>query len=157
MNYVLALFLPPLSILFAGRPFVAVITFLIWLPAVIFSGGLGHPIFILLAWILIYQSREDRRVAPRLSQCGGRPRTRFAPSPTGRLHLGHAFSALTAAAIAAEAGGVFLLRIEDIDTTRARPAFEDDPRRSALARPGLAGAGAAAIRASRAIARRSTG
>jgi hypothetical protein len=61
MNYILALFLPPLSILFAGRPFVAIITFLIWLPAVIFSGGLGHPIFILLAWVLIYQSREDRR------------------------------------------------------------------------------------------------
>jgi hypothetical protein len=39
MNYVLALFLPPLSILFAGRPFVAVITFLIWIPAVIFSAG----------------------------------------------------------------------------------------------------------------------
>lgn len=61
MNYVLALFLPPLSILLAGRPFLAIITFLIWLPAVIFSGGLGHPIFILLAWILIYQGREDRR------------------------------------------------------------------------------------------------
>jgi hypothetical protein len=61
MNYVLALFLPPLSILLAGRPIVAVITFLIWLPAILFSGGLGHPIFILLAWILIYQAREDRR------------------------------------------------------------------------------------------------
>lgn len=61
MNYVLALFLPPLSILLAGRPIVAILTFLIWLPSVIFSGGLGHPIFILLAWILIYQAREDRR------------------------------------------------------------------------------------------------
>jgi len=61
MNYVLALFLPPLSILLAGRPFVAIITFLIWLPAVLLSGGLGHPIFILLAWILIYQSGEIRR------------------------------------------------------------------------------------------------
>lgn len=50
--------------------------------------------------------------------------TRFAPSPTGRLHLGHAFSALTAAALAAEAGGVFLLRIEDLDTTRCRPDFD---------------------------------
>lgn len=50
--------------------------------------------------------------------------TRFAPSPTGRLHLGHAFSALTAAAIAAEAGGVFLLRIEDLDTTRCRQEFD---------------------------------
>ena len=62
MNYVLALFLPPLSILFAGRPFVAVITFLIWIPALLFSGGLSHPMFILLAWILIYQKGEDRRI-----------------------------------------------------------------------------------------------
>ena len=62
MNYVLALFLPPLSILLAGRPFVAIVTFLIWVPAVILSGGLTHPMFILLAWILIYQAREDRRV-----------------------------------------------------------------------------------------------
>ncbi|WP_337186462.1 tRNA glutamyl-Q(34) synthetase GluQRS [Phenylobacterium sp.] len=50
--------------------------------------------------------------------------TRFAPSPTGHLHRGHAFSALTAHAAAAAAGGRFVLRIEDIDTTRSRPAFE---------------------------------
>lgn len=50
--------------------------------------------------------------------------TRFAPSPTGRLHLGHAFSALTAFDSAKAAGGRFLLRIEDIDHTRARPEFE---------------------------------
>ncbi len=61
MNYVLALFLPPLSILFAGRPIVAIVTFLIWIPAIIFSGGLTHPMFIVLAWILIYQSHADRR------------------------------------------------------------------------------------------------
>ncbi len=61
MNYVLALFLPPLSILLAGRPFVAIITFIIWIHAIIFSGGLTHPMFILLAWILIYQSHEDSR------------------------------------------------------------------------------------------------
>ena len=61
MNYVLALFLPPLSILFAGRPVVAIVTFLIWIPALIFSGGLTHPMFILLAWVLIHQSGEDRR------------------------------------------------------------------------------------------------
>ena len=48
--------------------------------------------------------------------------TRFAPSPTGRLHLGHAYAALFAAR-AAE-GGRFLLRIEDIDATRCRPEFE---------------------------------
>jgi glutamyl-Q tRNA(Asp) synthetase len=50
--------------------------------------------------------------------------TRFAPSPTGFLHLGHAFSALTAFAAAQAAGGRFLLRIEDIDRGRARAEFE---------------------------------
>ncbi len=50
--------------------------------------------------------------------------TRFAPSPTGRLHLGHAFSALTAFEAARAAGGRFLLRIEDIDATRCRPEYE---------------------------------
>ncbi len=50
--------------------------------------------------------------------------TRFAPSPTGHLHKGHAFSALTAWTAAREAGGRFLLRIEDTDFTRSRPAFE---------------------------------
>lgn len=52
--------------------------------------------------------------------------TRFAPSPTGRLHLGHAHSALFGWTIARRAGGRFLLRIEDIDQTRCRPAFEAD-------------------------------
>lgn len=47
--------------------------------------------------------------------------TRFAPSPTGRLHLGHAFSAIRAHDFAREHGGRFLLRIEDIDGTRSRP------------------------------------
>lgn len=50
--------------------------------------------------------------------------TRFAPSPTGYLHRGHAFSALTAHAAARDAGGRFLLRLEDIDTTRCRSEFE---------------------------------
>ena len=61
MNYVLALLLPPLSILFTGRPIVAILVFLIWVPAIIFSGGLTHPMFIVLAWILIFQSRQDAR------------------------------------------------------------------------------------------------
>ncbi|PVX28951.1 tRNA glutamyl-Q(34) synthetase GluQRS [Sphingomonas pokkalii] len=47
--------------------------------------------------------------------------TRFAPSPTGRLHLGHAFSALQAHDFARAHGGRFTLRIEDIDGTRSRP------------------------------------
>jgi len=51
--------------------------------------------------------------------------TRFAPSPTGRLHLGHAFSAMRAHDFARRHGGSFLLRIEDIDGTRSRPEHVD--------------------------------
>lgn len=51
--------------------------------------------------------------------------TRFAPSPTGPLHLGHAYSALLAYDMARAQNGQFLLRIEDIDSTRARPEWED--------------------------------
>ncbi|MEM9285052.1 MAG: tRNA glutamyl-Q(34) synthetase GluQRS [Pseudomonadota bacterium] len=50
--------------------------------------------------------------------------TRFAPSPTGYLHLGHAYSALLNFDIAQKSGGSFRLRIEDIDQTRCQPAFE---------------------------------
>nr|WP_029625094.1 glutamyl-Q tRNA(Asp) synthetase [Sphingomonas sp. PAMC 26605] len=63
--------------------------------------------------------------------------TRFAPSPTGRLHLGHAYSAVLAHDRARAAGGCFLLRIEDIDGTRSRPehvaAIEADLRWLGLA------------------------
>src|ERR1700750_1086867 len=52
------------------------------------------------------------------------PVFRFAPSPNGSLHLGHAFSALLNFELAQRSGGRFLLRIEDIDTTRCRPEFE---------------------------------
>jgi glutamyl-Q tRNA(Asp) synthetase len=52
------------------------------------------------------------------------PVFRFAPSPTGALHLGHALSALTCFARCRAAGGRFLLRIEDIDRTRCRPEYE---------------------------------
>lgn len=60
---------------------------------------------------------------------GGPPRgggvvTRFAPSPTGQLHLGHAFAALVAWDVARRSGGRFVLRIEDIDTGRCRPEHE---------------------------------
>lgn len=55
----------------------------------------------------------------------GKMRSRFAPSPTGPLHLGHAYSALLAADMAGDAGGQFLLRIEDIDQTRARAQWEN--------------------------------
>ena len=49
--------------------------------------------------------------------------TRFAPSPTGHLHLGHAFAAMIAFQRAQEQGGEFLLRFEDIDHTRTRPEY----------------------------------
>ena len=49
---------------------------------------------------------------------------RFAPSPNGYLHLGHAYSALLNAQAAEAVGGRLLLRIEDIDPARCRPEFE---------------------------------
>lgn len=55
--------------------------------------------------------------------------TRFAPSPNGLLHLGHAFSAIIAHDLAKERGGRFLLRIEDIDGARSRPELADSFRR----------------------------
>jgi len=51
--------------------------------------------------------------------------TRIAPSPTGRLHLGHAFSAVLGDENARKSGGRFLLRIEDLDQARSRPEFVD--------------------------------
>lgn len=53
------------------------------------------------------------------------PVFRFAPSPNGYLHLGHAFSALLNFDLAREAGGQLLLRIEDIDPTRCKVEYED--------------------------------
>lgn len=50
--------------------------------------------------------------------------TRFAPSPTGPLHLGHAFAAFTAWDLAVQTGGTMLLRLEDIDTARCTQAYE---------------------------------
>jgi glutamyl-Q tRNA(Asp) synthetase len=54
--------------------------------------------------------------------------TRFAPSPNGSLHLGHAYSAIVAHDLARERGGRFLLRIEDIDGTRSRADLADEFR-----------------------------
>jgi glutamyl-Q tRNA(Asp) synthetase len=53
------------------------------------------------------------------------PILRFAPSPNGRLHLGHAYSALYTAHWADRLGGTFLVRIEDTDITRSRPEFTE--------------------------------
>ncbi|TAD74005.1 MAG: tRNA glutamyl-Q(34) synthetase GluQRS [Sphingomonadales bacterium] len=57
------------------------------------------------------------------------PVTRFAPSPNGRLHLGHALSAIVAHDLAKAGGGRFLLRIEDIDGPRSRPELAEEFRR----------------------------
>lgn len=63
--------------------------------------------------------------------------TRFAPSPNGPLHLGHAFSAVVGHDLAASRGGRFLLRIEDIDGARSKPGLAKDFRKD-LAWLGLA-------------------
>ena len=57
MNYLLAILLPPLSIFLAGRPILGIVIFFIWLPAILLSGGLGHPAFILLAWLVIHERK----------------------------------------------------------------------------------------------------
>ena len=51
--------------------------------------------------------------------------TRFAPSPTGKLHLGHAYSALYSEKVARENNGKFIVRIEDIDNTRCKQKYID--------------------------------
>ncbi|MEM9852332.1 MAG: hypothetical protein AAF761_10080 [Pseudomonadota bacterium] len=68
MNYILALLLPPLSILLTGRLILSIVTFLIWVPAIFFSGGLTHPMFILLAWFIVFHAREDARDRRRLGE-----------------------------------------------------------------------------------------
>jgi glutamyl-Q tRNA(Asp) synthetase len=62
---------------------------------------------------------------PVSSPSAGKPVFRFAPSPNGRLHLGHAYSALLNADFAWRWAGRLLLRIEDIDLTRCRPEYEE--------------------------------
>ena len=64
----------------------------------------------------------------RPGQYGGVTVTRFAPSPNGPLHLGHAYAAIVAHDRAQSCGGEFLLRIEDIDGARSRPEWADEFR-----------------------------
>ena len=75
-----------------------------------------------------HSALKDLAPAPFAGQYQGMTQlpviSRFAPSPTGQLHRGHAFSALTAARTATDLGGRMILRIEDIDAERCRPQFE---------------------------------
>src|SRR5579864_2686571 len=71
------------------------------------------------------ESLKASEMDPRVKPGGdGGGIFRFAPSPNGYLHLGHALSALLNADMAAAVGGRLLLRIEDIDETRCRPEYE---------------------------------
>ena len=81
-------------------------------------------------------------------ESSGQVVTRFAPSPTGLLHLGHAASAIRAHDFARERGGRFLVRIEDIDGTRSREAFVEEILRD-LAWLGLTWDGAVVRQSSR--------
>src|SRR5688500_2768949 len=74
------------------------------------------------------QPRYRLRIPSHAAYEGAVTVTRFAPSPNGPLHLGHAFSAIVAHDLAAERGGRFLLRIEDIDGARSRPELADEFR-----------------------------
>ncbi|GAD56567.1 MAG: hypothetical protein ACJASC_002021 [Limimaricola cinnabarinus] len=60
MLYILALLLPPVAIMLTGRVILGLVVLVIWFPAILISGGLGHPIFILLAWLVIHQSAVKR-------------------------------------------------------------------------------------------------
>ena len=60
MLYILALLLPPVAIMLTGRIILGLVVLVIWFPAILISGGLGHPIFILLAWLVIHQSAVKR-------------------------------------------------------------------------------------------------
>lgn len=77
--------------------------------------SLGHP----LRSIPVRLREQPQIEEPTL-------RTRFAPSPNGPLHLGHAYAAIVAHDLARARGGQFLLRIEDIDGARSRPEFAAD-------------------------------
>lgn len=72
---------------------------------------------------------DDVRIFPAVWVCAVKIVTRFAPSPNGSLHLGHALSAIVGHDLAQASGGRFLLRIEDIDGPRSRPELAEEFRR----------------------------
>ncbi|MBB95805.1 MAG: hypothetical protein CML68_14590 [Rhodobacteraceae bacterium] len=60
MLYLVAILLPPLAILLSGWIIMSILVFVIWVPAIIISGGLTHPMFIILAWLMIHQAKVRR-------------------------------------------------------------------------------------------------
>src|SRR5688500_19505075 len=74
------------------------------------------------------QPRYRLRIPSHAAYEGAVTVTRFAPSPNGPLHLGHAWSAIVAHDLAKARGGRFLLRIEDIDGVRSRPELSREFR-----------------------------
>ncbi|MEM8729488.1 MAG: hypothetical protein AAGF79_06170 [Pseudomonadota bacterium] len=60
MLYLLAILIPPLAIFLSGWVITSIFVFIVWVPAIIFSGGLTHPMFIILAWLMIHQARVRR-------------------------------------------------------------------------------------------------
>ncbi len=72
----------------------------------------------------LHGAGPDSRAVPGQARDGHRVTTRFAPSPTGPLHLGHAYSAILAHDMARAASGRFLLRMEDTDLERCRAEYE---------------------------------
>lgn len=77
-----------------------------------------------LAWVAALGSRLAADLRARVPERSGPWRTRFAPAPTGYLHLGHLVNAVCVWGVARAHGGHVLLRIEDHDRTRCRPEFE---------------------------------
>lgn len=61
MHYLIALLIPPLGVFLIGRPFTAIIMAVVWILSLPFTFGSSHILFVIIAWVIIFQTREDRR------------------------------------------------------------------------------------------------
>lgn len=61
MLYLVSLFIPPLGVLFAGRPFVALLLAAAWVASLLLTFGLSHIVFVVLAWVIIASAKGDKR------------------------------------------------------------------------------------------------
>lgn len=61
MLYLIALLIPPLGVFLIGRPITAIIMALVWIISLPFTFGSSHILFVIIAWLIIFQTREDRR------------------------------------------------------------------------------------------------